>query len=653
MKHKFLSKAAMALLLCTSVSSVSAADLYLSSSGADSNDGLSPAAPVKTLSMAFTKALSNDVIHVMDMIEIKNEPTKSGARTEIDITGLSTTMVLVKDGLTYTTWNAANGTVGIVPHARNITIVGSDKATCGFDGGDLSPIIRQDHGTTGTATITYKDLTFKNGKSADNSGGGAVYVRLSNTIATGQAAIFENCEFIANKSKNDKPGGAISVVQQPGIVSLKKCHFSENIASKGAALYLERGTVTIDSCVFENHDLTVASAHLTTTYPAASVGGAIHTNVAAAGQLAFLDVKNTLFKNNKVGANGGAYSSSETNAITTGTTTAKFTNCAFVGNSSGTGIGGAVYLNNIYLGVTQEVTFVNSTFTTNTTGNTAGGAIGVNSYFVNSKFNLINCTVSNNHVSGTTGVAGAGVRFTASSENSVRKILNSIIENNTAVDANSSNEADYADLGIAEKTNVDLTTSPSYVAGTTLIIDKSFVGSCKNANFDTEFPSPANKVNYVFALNGNISNSFEAKLGTFDEEKNYFPLLANSPAIGFGNSTYLTSLTPAVTTDQILRNRPTTGCSAGAYEYATVSAIQRTAINSISIYRNANNQIVVRGSEDFNGATLSLFNLMGQEVASEILRSNTAVIGKLLNSGVYVVVLKMNGKTTSQKVMLN
>lgn len=654
MKHRNFLKAVFTLVLCASISTTFAADIYLSGAGADTNDGLSTGTAVKTLSKAFTICLEGDVIHVMDMININQEPTKTTARTDIDVTAVDATKILTVNGVTYTTWNAGSGTVGIIPHTRSITIVGDDKASCGFDGNDVSCIIRQDHGGSGVATITYKNLTFKNGKSADNSGGGAVYVRLSNTAATGQAANFVNCDFIANKSKNDKPGGAFSVIQYPSVVNFKHCRFAENIASKGAALYFERGTVSIDSCVFENHDLSVeALPHLTSAFALTSVGAAIHTNVAAGGGIATLDVKNTLFKNNKAGANGGAFSTSETNAITAGATNAKFTNCAFVDNTSGTGVGGAVYLNTIMTGPSQDILFVNSTFKGNQTGASTGGAIGVSNMHASSKFGLINCTVSGNKVSGTTGAGGAGVRFLSTSSAGTRTIKNSILENNTAVDANMSSAADYADLGMEDIVNVDLTTAPSYVAGTTLIIEKSLIGSCKNANFDTEFP--LNKTNYAFELNGSIVNSFKAKLGVFDEEKNYFPLLATSEAIGYGNSTFLSSLTPAVTTDQIGRNRPAVNCSAGAYEFETVAAgLKNTVNNSILVYKNANNQITVKNTaESTNSGTITVCNMVGQVITSAPINGSITTINKSLRAGAYLVMVAIDGNVSTKKVILN
>ncbi len=655
MKHNFLLKAAFTLLMCGSITMASAIDIYLSSAGLDTNNGLSAGTSVKTLSKAFTIALEGDVIHVMDMININEEPkTSSTSRGDIDMTRIDATKTITQNGTNYTTWNIRNGTEGVIPPAISLTIVGADKASCGFNGNDVSCIIRQDHGGTGTATITYKNLTFKNGKSADNSGGGAVYFRLSNTTATGQAGHFINCDFIANKSKVDKPGGAIAIVQQPGIVTFKHCRFAENVASKGAAIYIERGTLSIDSCVFEDHDLTAEiTGHLTGTFPATSAGSAIHCNLASSGQTVSLDVKNTLFKNNKAGANGGAFSTSETNptVVTSGTQNIKFTNCAFVNNTSGTGLGGAVYLNNINVGTTQDVSFINTTFAGNQAGANTAGAIGVNSYLVNSKFNLINSTVSGNKVTGTTGAGGAGVRFQAASANSVRKILNSIIENNTAVDANVANDVDYADLGMANIVDpVTFEETSSYVAGTTLIIDKSIIASCKNADFATQFPN--NNVNYIFAKDGDVSKSYVAKLGAFDEELNYFPLLAGSPAIAYGNASYLTGLTPAVTTDQIGRNRPATAISAGAYEYETISSVKNTKASTIKVYRNSNNQLIVKNSTDKTGI-VTVINMMGQVVLSAPLTGEVTTLQSSIKAGAYVIKVSVEGDTSSQKVILN
>jgi hypothetical protein len=647
MKHKNFFKALFTLIMCGSITLASAAHLYLSNTGVDTNNGFSAGTPVKTLSMAFTKSLAGDTIHVMNMININEEPVGTGARATIDITGLSTTLVLVKDGVTYTTWNAATGTLGIIPHTRSVTIVGDDKASCGFDGNNVSCIIRQDHGSVAGTVITYKNLTFKNGKSNDSSGGGAIYFR----GATVSSAVIENCDFTANTGSSGtttttlRAGGALSIVH--GTATIKKCSFTANNASKGAALYIQAGNVVMDSCVFADNDLSLN---------ATSTGGAIYSypTSTTSGPLN-LEVRNSLFKNNKAENQAGAVFIGETVAMPSNL---KFTNCAFVDNSTlnatatGTaGMGGAIYVNNSIVGAVSNSAFVNCTFKGNQAGATTGGVITVNSLLVNSKFDLINCTLSGNKVAGATGTTGAAIRYLKGAAGGVRKIQNCIIENNTAVDANMTSAADYADLGMEVIVDpVTFVETPSYVAGTNLIIEKSLIGSCKNVDFETQFP--LNKVNYVFELNGSIVNSYKAKLGVFNEDKNYFPLLAASEAIAYGNTSYLRDLTPSVMIDQIGRVRPWTTCSAGAYEFNDATGLKNTINNSIVVYRNANNQITVKNADASSGI-ITVCNTMGQQIFSAAINGATTTINKSLNAGVYLVMLNVNGKISSQKVMLN
>jgi hypothetical protein len=279
----------------------SAKDLYVSNgAGDDTKNGESAANAVKTISKAFTISSVGDVIHIMDMISLSNEPTKTGARTDIDIAGLTSAKTHSVNGVVYSTWNV-NGKLGIIPHTRSVTIVGDDKATCGFDGNNSSCLIRQDlsalgannggTGVPGITVITYKNLTFKNGKSDDSSGGGGVYLRGGFPVVF-TSANFENCDFLANTGNQGtstlKTGGGLFM--KHGQLSLKKCRFAENMASKGAGMYLEGGDITLDSCVIENHDLTQV---------ANSNAAAILTTVPAAGVIINLNIKNTLFKNNK------------------------------------------------------------------------------------------------------------------------------------------------------------------------------------------------------------------------------------------------------------------------------------------------------------------------------------------------------------------
>ncbi|MDR2844067.1 MAG: DUF1565 domain-containing protein, partial [Candidatus Symbiothrix sp.] len=80
-----------------------AKDLYLSASGADTNDGLSAATPFATISRAFTVADANDVIHVSGFIDITKEPQSDITSNDLLMDG---TKALTVNGITYNTWNA-------------------------------------------------------------------------------------------------------------------------------------------------------------------------------------------------------------------------------------------------------------------------------------------------------------------------------------------------------------------------------------------------------------------------------------------------------------------------------------------------------------------------------------------------------------------
>ena len=76
--------------------------------------------------------------------------------------------------------------------------------------------------------------------------------------------------------------------------------------------------------------------------------------------------------------------------------------------------------------------------------------------------------------------------------------------------------------------------------------------------------------------------------------------------------------------------------------------------NSILVYRNITNQITVNCSPVILGnATVSVYNAVGQKLENRILTNATTVINKSLNAGVYLVTVVANGKTATQKVVIN
>jgi len=556
MKTTTFIKITLILLLYGVTSYSSAADLYLSSTvGSDINDGTT-GYPVATLSKALTIAQANDVIHVSGFIDMTLEPFNTTASYKPAVTGTNSITV---NGVTYNTWNysgtgtQANAVYGVFTLSRAITIIGDDKTTCGFDGKNTTCLIRQDNST---GQIKYQNLTFKNGKSADLSGGGAMYIRGTNASLT-------NCEFTTNASGgtgNVNPGGAITVVT--GTALITSCRFAENVAKFGAGLSVQTGSVTLDGCTFENNDVSgIASSN----------GAAIYLKTPVSGAAMNIDVKNSVFRNNKTAGDGGAICCTDGAAFAT---TAKFTNCAIISNTSAIN-GGGVAIYNSTVGATLNLSFINTTFSGNTAGSNLGGAIFGYSALTGSSINLINCTITENKVTGTSGGGGAGVRYTNATVNSVRTIYNTIIENNTGTTEDmTTNINNYIDFSVQ---------GDAYTAGSTLIIDKSYIAKGAGTNFSTLF-SGNNTVNYAAVVNGNIANSFLAKLGTFNSTYNCYPLQSGSPAIDYGNSSYLSSLSPSVTTDQVGNTRQFTNnkCDAGAVEIPKVS-ITTTASSPTSL----------------------------------------------------------------------
>ena len=199
-------------------------DIYLSSTGSDSNDGLTSATPVATFSKAYglSWATTGDVIHVSGMIDMSIEP-----------------------GLTMVSTVKAGYLIN-----KSISIQGSSSKTDGFDGKNLTRIFQ----LTGSAcTHSLKNLTLKNGKymATGTNAGGALYIGGSNVSC--ENVIFDsNSVFDAASS-----AGAIAINQTTGI-NFKNCVFSNNNGSGGGAIRVYDVATTdaiirIEGCSFVNN----------------------------------------------------------------------------------------------------------------------------------------------------------------------------------------------------------------------------------------------------------------------------------------------------------------------------------------------------------------------------------------------------------------
>ena len=160
MKNNLLKNVLVAALFCSSGNYLSATDLYLSSAGNDTNNGLSAETPVKTLSRAFTLAENGDEIHVLDFIDISAEPKKEGSTSNNDIKVDGSTSFEL-GGITYATWNV-QGKNGVRPLDKSLKIIGKSAETCGFVGNGMTRLIRID---SFNQSIEFANLSFREGNS--------------------------------------------------------------------------------------------------------------------------------------------------------------------------------------------------------------------------------------------------------------------------------------------------------------------------------------------------------------------------------------------------------------------------------------------------------------------------------------------------------
>ena len=554
MKKIYSLKLFFVVALLFTATCLNAADIYLSATGDDANDGSTALLAVKSFSRAQALATApGDVIKVSGMIDFSLDPA-----------------------------NIADPKLGISLD-KNLIVQGSSNATDGFDGKGLTRFIQ-----TAGFSLTLSNLKLTGGMTAGN--GGAL-------LLSGSTVSILNVVFDSNKALN------------------------------GGAIYAESGTISMDGCIFQNSDNSGTPL---------SSGGAIYAKPIAALSI---DVKNSFIKNNKTAGGGAAIYYTDIAAFAS---TIKFTNCAIVSNTStSAGSSGAVHINNPTVGATINLSFINTTMCKNTAGGANSGALYVGTALVGSNINLINCTITENQV---TGSGGAGVRFLKTTVNSTRRIFNTIIENNTAISDPLSAINNYGDFAVQDVS----TGVPAYVTGVTLIIEKSIIGRAllgTSAIATTNFGA-TNLINHVVWVSGtNYSDSFKAKFGEFIATHNYYPLLTGSSAIDYGLGIYLTSLSPSVTNDQVGNVRPFTNgvCHAGAVEisqttmpYAPASLVATAGNAQISVAFTAG---VAGGSPISNYK----YSTDGGATYTECTPSQTGspiVITGLTNGTAYTVKLK-------------
>lgn len=210
-------------LLCVDVA---AKDIYLASTGNDSQDGTQQTAPVKTIGRALQLVADGDVIHVMDMIDAESKTT--GGQS--------------------------------VPLGKSFTIVG-DAPGAGLDGGNNGRILqmRNNGATYDGVKVTMKNLTIQNGS---GQYGGAMSIGNVNVE-------FDNCKFVGNKALYQAGAIQIEDINDNSVtnVTFKSCLFLSNRCDgAGGALYISNKktgsvlNVSIINSTFYNNTAKTVSA---------------------------------------------------------------------------------------------------------------------------------------------------------------------------------------------------------------------------------------------------------------------------------------------------------------------------------------------------------------------------------------------------------
>ena len=425
---------ATALLFSFSAFSLSAKDLYVASAangGSDSNDGLTAETPVAYLSQLNDVIAAGDVIHVNGMIMMSQDPNTKPDRTSGYIHQQA----------------GAKGHQGFVIMGgawQNITIIGEGLQS-GFDSEHKGRLFR----LNGGGNLTFKNLTFQNGRDLISDGGNGFWIG-GNLVAT-----FEDCKFMFNTVAHANPdsptdfagsngrGGAIHK-NEIGDVNLYNCTFTGNENREGNAINWCGGKLVAVGCSFMGNTTKINGT-----------GGAIKFWCLVNGKPIHATIEHCLFMANSSG-NGGAIAINETANRDDAGNDITIKDCSFIANSAT--MCGGLLINNIVNKNTSKVKVLNSTFAYNQAIND-GAAINLRAMSKDSEFTMVNCTVVDNITQGNGG-HGAGLLITNDTNNPktncTKRIYNCLFQGNYAVDPGA---------GTPKMTTSDLTLRDPMVEG--------------------------------------------------------------------------------------------------------------------------------------------------------------------------------------------
>lgn len=405
-----LQKSLILALALTAATVSPARDLYLSATGSDSGDGLTPTSAVATINKVIAMLKNGDVVHVSGIIAVDRAGYLSGKKD------------IVFEG------------------------TASDGLSDGFDGAGTSSLF-----TTSGGSATFRRLVFRNGY---REGQGGAF------NATGGTLVFDRCTFSNNKTAcyGNQSGGAY--YSSSSKTTFTSCDFYNNTAFRGGAIEAAGNAGYLDM------------AYCTVTDNQTSTSDGLFNGNASGGAISIQGIPTTtlrycLITDNASMGHGGVF------YITGNIETFLLQSSTVVRNMSGGRPGTFVYdgTNNEVLASGRRkahagVFMVNASNKENAryiiSGTTiaansctqAGGVILMNGVQnANIQFNIVNSTITRNLTADNVGNCG-GLQM--SNNLFTLNIINSIVEGNKS--DNGANWSDAA-LGRDNATKVNLVNS--------------------------------------------------------------------------------------------------------------------------------------------------------------------------------------------------
>lgn len=646
MRHNYFLRLLSLIVFSGFFSMSFAADWYISSTGDDTSGDGSMGSPWASFSKAQTAAVAGDIINVSGLIDFTIDPAN-----------------------TTTTAGTTTGNLAGIIVSKSLTVQGTSATNDGFIGTNGTNTTRFFQITNAANTLTLTNLKLVNGVAQSTTlaaGGGAISMTNGNIVA--ENVIFDGNSALGGASIT---GGAIYIGGSNTTgTKFKNCLFSNNRADKTGAIYINNwaaGTSTVPSIIqFENCSFIANEAKGT---------GGSALFVRSASEYTTLNAINCTFSKNKVitASNGGT--------INIGAKAMRYTN----------------------------VNIINCTVSENTTAGSTGNGAGIN--FVNTTNNNIgNLYIKNTIIENNTTATGAYSDLNLSaasptvpetgSSTSVPgyiKIENSFvgahISDNTRVPAGNIISSQVGYLTTTSTTN-DLkaglapynTTNnyfPLYAGSAaigygnsafltglnpTITTDQlgnirtvgatNYAGAWESTPLATTTPDAPTAI-VATEGDGQISIAFKSAATGGSMVTNY--------KYSLNDGAYV-ALDPAAATSPIVITHvpnfveytiklKAVNANGDSPESVASNAVTPTGTSdtenintSVTIHKNADNQIVVGNTSSKTGI-VTVFNSLGQQITKQQVCGNTT-INQSLNSGVYIVLVNIDGKSLSTKIIL-